>query len=353
MKGNVRLIDIARKANVSLGTVDRVVNGRGNVAPETEARVREILKDLDYRPNLLASSLASKKRLRIAVLLPKPYGEDYWHQILEGIEKEEAEISRFGVEVSDFLYEQYDDLQYKAFSRKILDQGYDGVLTAPVFEGETRKFATQLDDHGVPYVFIDAGISGTRPLCSVSQDVFQSGRLGARLLDFGLGTDDEILMVSIRLHAENAEHSLLRAGGFRDYFRSGNHPGKIIHPLEIVNPRYEMLSASLDGIFSGHPRIRGIFINNSKAFMIARYLKEHALSGVKLVGFDLIEQNILALRAGTIDFLIYDQSESQGEIGLNILFDYLARRKPSPSRVKMPVHIATRENLDGILPGQD
>ncbi len=353
MTRKVRLIDIAKKANVSLGTVDRVVNGRGNVALDTEARVKLILKEFNYQPNMMASSLASRKKLKLAVLLPEPIGEDYWHKIIRGIRKAEKDIAGFGVETSYFLYEQYDDLKFSSFAGEIIKGGFNGLLTAPVFRKETRALVTDLEKHEIPYVFIDQGIEGVRPLCSISQDDFQSGRLGAKLLDFGLGRGEEALMVSIILHPENPEHILARLSGFKDYFKHEGRLERVIHQLEIINPKYEMLSDALGGILAKHPAIQGIFINNSKAHMIARYLDEHKLLGKRLIGYDLIEPNVCALRKGSIDFLIYDHSETQGKIGMNILFGYLAKQNPSPYHINMPVHIATSENIDGILPEEN
>ena len=49
MNPKIRLIDIAKKANVSLGTVDRVVNNRGNVATKTEKKIRDIMTNLTIR----------------------------------------------------------------------------------------------------------------------------------------------------------------------------------------------------------------------------------------------------------------------------------------------------------------
>ena len=64
-----------------MGTVDRVVNKRGKVATKTEKLILEIMNEFDYQPNLMASSLSSKKKTKFAVLIPKPQGEDYWSKI--------------------------------------------------------------------------------------------------------------------------------------------------------------------------------------------------------------------------------------------------------------------------------
>ena len=57
----VRIKDIAKMADVSVGTVDRVIHGRSGVSESSRKRVEEILKQLDYQPNMYASALASNK----------------------------------------------------------------------------------------------------------------------------------------------------------------------------------------------------------------------------------------------------------------------------------------------------
>ena len=54
----VRIVDIARMAGVSVATVDRVIHNRGKVSEENLARINEVLRRVDYRPNLIARSLA-------------------------------------------------------------------------------------------------------------------------------------------------------------------------------------------------------------------------------------------------------------------------------------------------------
>ena len=58
----IRIKDIARLADVSVGTVDRVLHGRTGVSEASRKRVEEILKQLDYQPNMYASALASNKK---------------------------------------------------------------------------------------------------------------------------------------------------------------------------------------------------------------------------------------------------------------------------------------------------
>lgn len=58
---NIRIVDIAKMAGVSVGTVDRVIHNRGRVSEENRKKVQAILEMVHYQPNLMARSLASKK----------------------------------------------------------------------------------------------------------------------------------------------------------------------------------------------------------------------------------------------------------------------------------------------------
>ncbi len=57
----VTVKQIAELANVSRGTVDRVLNNRSGVSEATRQKVLKIAKELHYEPNFLAKALVSKK----------------------------------------------------------------------------------------------------------------------------------------------------------------------------------------------------------------------------------------------------------------------------------------------------
>lgn len=62
--------DVAKKANVGLGTVSRMLNDSGYVSEETRSRIEAAMKELDYTPNELARNLYHKRTGIIAVLVP-------------------------------------------------------------------------------------------------------------------------------------------------------------------------------------------------------------------------------------------------------------------------------------------
>ena len=62
--------EIAALAGVSRGTVDRVLNNRGSVNPDTADKIREIARALEYKPNIAGLVLAAQKRkIKLGVVL--------------------------------------------------------------------------------------------------------------------------------------------------------------------------------------------------------------------------------------------------------------------------------------------
>lgn len=72
--------DVARRAGVSRGTVDRVVHKRGRVSQKTIAKVQKAIAELGYTPNPNASSLASKREYTFTCLIPKFHKGEYWEK---------------------------------------------------------------------------------------------------------------------------------------------------------------------------------------------------------------------------------------------------------------------------------
>ena len=58
MAEKIRIKDIAERAGVSVGTVDRVLHKRPNVSEVALKKVEKVLKEMNYQPNVYASALA-------------------------------------------------------------------------------------------------------------------------------------------------------------------------------------------------------------------------------------------------------------------------------------------------------
>jgi LacI family transcriptional regulator len=85
MANRVTMSDVARQAGVSLMTVSRVINNKGDVSIETRQRILEIIASLDYRPSAIARSLATKETCTIGLVVPD-ITNPFFADITRGVE---------------------------------------------------------------------------------------------------------------------------------------------------------------------------------------------------------------------------------------------------------------------------
>src|SRR5690606_30924557 len=167
-KAPLGIKEIAKKANVSIGTVDRVIHGRPGVSKKTKEKIDAIINELGYQPNLIARRLASNKLIRIATLTPKvPAETAYWEVLLSGIKQAEAEIESYGVRVEQYFFDQNDKASFNTQAARLLDSGVDGVVLTPLFIEESINFVKSCQEQQIPYVFINSDIPDVDSLCYI------------------------------------------------------------------------------------------------------------------------------------------------------------------------------------------
>lgn len=81
------IYEVSKLAGVSLATVSRVMNNSGKVSPATRKKVEDAMKQLGYRPNPSAQSLASNRTNSVGVIVPVLHGP-FYGEMLAGIQAE-------------------------------------------------------------------------------------------------------------------------------------------------------------------------------------------------------------------------------------------------------------------------
>lgn len=85
--------DIAAKAGVSVGTVNRVLNKSGYVSKESSKKVQAAIEELNYKPNIFARNLKLSRNLCFGVLIPdQTHDSNYWMLPTQGMIKAANEL---------------------------------------------------------------------------------------------------------------------------------------------------------------------------------------------------------------------------------------------------------------------
>jgi len=302
---------------------------------------------MEYQPNLLASTLASKKTFTFALFIPAPVSdESYWSKPLVGIRKAFKEIQQYGVNIDIHHFKQSDPHTFIDGTESILKSKPDGVVLAPFFSREAKLFMEELKKLHIPYVFIDSNIKESEKLSYIGQDSYQSGMLAAKLLDYSIPAVSSILILHFAREMDNLNHLSQREKGFYEYFKVNQLTKRKLITLEIADPTDHSFINKLEFAFNTQPEVKGIFVTNSQVYHLARFIEQKTITGIRIIGHDLISENVDYLKKGIVDFLICQRPEEQGYNAVYTLFDHIILKKKVTKDNFTSIDIVTKENID-------
>lgn len=341
--------DIAKKAKVSAGTVDRVIHNRGGVSEKTKEKILKIIEDSNYTINPVASILASKKKFSIATLLPKPSSQnDFWQIPKQGVLDAANEIKSLGVEVSNFEFDQFEATSFQKAFEQMINSSPSAVVLAPILLKETMEYVQDLDSKKIPYLTVNAETDSLNNLAFIGQNSYESGFLAGKLFHWVLPINASVLIVKIRKDIENNIPINNRIKGFNAYL-SKSSKNIVTESITLDNEKItnqKLLDDLLFDCLEKNKNIRGIFVPSSKSHYIAKSITNINRKDIEIGGFDTLPSNIEYLKNDTIDFLISQKPYAQGYDGIKTLFNYLIHKKEPQKNLFLPIEVLFKENID-------
>ncbi|MBR2151606.1 MAG: LacI family DNA-binding transcriptional regulator [Prevotella sp.] len=342
-----RIKDIAERAGVSVGTVDRVLHNRPNVSKKALEKVQKALDEMDYKPNMYASALAYNKEYTFFCIIPKHESEAYWEEVEEGAREACERRSDFGISLKMMYYNRFSADTFTRVMNDVLKQEPDGVIIVPSRLDVTRRFTDQLHDQGVPFILLDSYMPDLKPLSFFGQDSFSSGYFAARMLMMLAPKEKEImLMKQMRNGNVASKQQENRETGFRHYMKD-HFPDVAIHEVNLsLDEKREEYDNILENFFKEHPHIHHCITFNSKAHLVGEFLLRSNRRNVQIMGYDMVEKNAECVRQGSISFLIAQHGYMQGYECIESLFNAIVLKKIVDPVNYMPIELLTKENID-------
>jgi LacI family transcriptional regulator len=160
------ITEVAAAAGVSTQTVSRVLNSRPDVAPETLERVRQVIRETGYAPNMLARSLTQGRSHVLGVVA---YGLDYFgpSRVLTAIERQAAE---YGYAIMLNLVLEPETASAVDLLAGLSARQVDGIIWAiPEMGGNRAWLGTAVPELLVPVILV-GGMAGRPYLPSIAID---------------------------------------------------------------------------------------------------------------------------------------------------------------------------------------
>ncbi len=306
---------VAALAGVSRSTVSRVVNGSSQVSPDVVQAVNAAVAELRYRPNRAARSLARRKTMAIALVVPEDtnrfFGDPFFSEVVKGITE--------GLEPSDYVL----NLQLahpSAPSEKtigyLLGGNVDGAIVVSHHSGD--DFFTTLDAT-IPVVF---GGRPFRPEIHDSSYVDVDNSAGAalgvqHLIDIGR------TRIATIAGPADMQAAIDRTDGWVRTLRAAGLPTKLLEHGDFTQASG---GSAMRALLERSPDLDGVFVASDLMAVgaIDVLLREYRLrvpEDVAVVGFD----DSPAALSGAIPLTTVHQPQRQmGRAMATMLLDRLS-----------------------------
>ena len=280
----IRIKDIAERAGVSVGTVDRVLHNRPNVSKPAREKVEEALKEMNYQPNVYASALAYNKSYVFNMLLPQHESEAYWEEIEQGVKKAIDVRRDFHIDVKLLYYERFNNASFIEKYTECLSSNPNGVIIVPAEIEVTREFTDKLHELQIPFIMLDSYMPDLKPLSFFGQDSFCSGYFAAKMLMLIASNQKEIMLFKqIKDGRVTSKQQVNREVGFRHYMHDHFHYIKITEiyiPNKGTRSEYDSM---IKEFFEKHPDVHHCITLNSKAHIIGEYLLRNNIRDIQIM----------------------------------------------------------------------
>lgn len=345
----IRIKDIALLAGVSEGTVDRVLHHRGEVSEKSRIVVEKILEEINYSPNLLARSLASKKHFRFVCLIPSHQPEDYWESIERGFDQASKDYLQYNIHIEKHLYNQFDLNSFKNVSEKVLESKPDAVIFAPIFREQALSFTQELFMQNIPFSFIDSMIEDIDFISYYGQNSFQSGYVAAKLLLSSLPDHAQVVIIRTKRKGGESNQTIARSNGFMQYIKDNKLINFELINVDLTDDNEEVNLNVLGEVFKSNNNIKAAITFNSKVYRLANYLDTLSCTNIRLIGYDLLEENIKYLKNDVVSFLLAQRPDKQAYLTVRDMCSELIFKQKIKKINYVPIDILMKENIEDYI----
>ena len=332
---------IADIAQVSRGSVDRALHGRGGINEATRQRILKIAKQIGYKPNLAARALsANRATAKIGVCIPREI-HFFYDQLWNGVLEEEERVSQSGVEFINRPIQSLGKGDAKVF-QELMASGVDGIILTA---GNPKKLIPLIDKaetKGIRVVCVDTDASESRRSSVVYVEPYLSGCVAGELLGKLVPPGSKVAVEAGMLMAEDHRR---KAEGFSETFPKHCLGGQVAAVIEGHEDEEESFQKTL-GLLRRIPELAGIYVNTVNCLPVCRALEAGKLEGkVKLITTDLFLEMSPYFKKGTISASIYHQPYRQGQIAVRLLVDNLISKVKFPPTVRLSPAVVMLSNL--------
>lgn len=327
--------DIAIAAGVGSATVERVLNGRGGVKPETVEKVLVAARSLDY-----PKRLPERHRgvIRIEVVLVRP-DTAFFARFSRAFERIVATLP-----ASVSLHRTFvDEADAAAIAARLLKPGArrSGLILAVPQYAVVAAALEDLLGQGLPVVQVVSGMD--RPdVQFVGIDNAAAGRVAGQLM---AGMAEREGTVMALWHSNVYSIHRQRIEGFRDAFQRHGRGGLKFEDVAATHDDPLQAVGALNEALRRYPDLVGLYNAGGGNEALCSALRRSGKKNLFFIGHELNEATTAGLRDGTMDVVIDQAPEAMARRAVDLMLGRLGLIEELPENPPIRFVTITAENV--------
>ena len=328
MKKTIR--EIAKISGYSKATISRALNNSNLVKEETKKKIDKIIKDLDYKPNIIARSLRTKKTYLIGLILGD-IENSFYSRIAKGV-LDAAENEEYNVVICNSDY----NIKYEnKVIKELVDRNIDGLLITTFSpDKNTIKY---INDNEVPFVLIDYKLD-SKDINYVVNDDYEGGKIVANYL-INMGHRKIAYIGNFNLSSFKKRYE-----GFIDTLKENGIKGSKNFIIDNIRDQSILLNI-VNELKSSINDITAIFTpNDDLAISVIEnlnLLRVKVPRDISIIGYD----NIKASRFTKIPLTTVNQAKYRlGKIAFEQLFNMLGKNEYKNMKMILKPELLIRQS---------
>lgn len=336
----VTIKDIANMANVSRGTVDRVLNNRGGVSPRTAERIRLIAEKLNYTPSITGRGLAAmKKDLKFGFVMTTRLWDN--SAVSRALKRKSAEFGEYSITVLPKYYTEGDTAELLQVLEELREEGVSGISLTPTDDAQVEKKINALTQEGIAVVTYEHDLPDSGRLAYVGCDYYRNGRTIAGTIRMVLGGRGKVGILSGSLAAR--VHSQ-RIAGIDDRLAQVSPEIQVVSRMVCEEDDVSTYSA-VKQLLERHPDLDLLVLNVVSSFGSMRAVKEWG-KPLHVISTNRATEMESYLLDGSVDAVVTHQPWIQTDVSMDMLFQYLVwGKKPHFTTFFANDEIVIAENI--------
>ena len=335
--------EIAKLCGVSRGTVDRVVNNRGKVKPETESLILKTIAEHGYTKNIVGRALTVKKTSPVIGIILCSEGNPFFDDVIAGFHAAETELRDYGATIILRTMCGHEVPQQLALIDE-LEERISALVIQPINSRRIAARLLALKECGMPVVTVNTDIDPASRCCYVGSNYESGGAVAAGML--ALVTNGQANLGVIEGVSTLMGH-VLRQKGFEDHLRAVAPGIALIDRAPALDDPEQAYRATCR-MLENHPEINAMFIVAAGVYDVCRAIIDCGREqSIRVVAYDDVPSTRQMMQRGLVRAVVCQQPFEQGYRAVHEAFDMLLSGQMQENKMLiMENQIKIAENID-------